>query len=337
MTNSGLGFGELSHPEIEKLFARRHFFSAISKDASNVLEHLRDTILLIYCSIQAMDLVESPHSDYLRLSRVMISSEAVREQTVDVHTWAELVVVANDPDWLETLDANGIPICIPDFAELLRLRDEGRRIETAVYGASAIRKLRDAILDWQLTNNLNEDWLAEAVFTNLVAWAATGIPNPPEWRYPGGYMIGGPSGEPHGLSLWQVAEGSKLNVRIEPDLAAQLKPSAPAVVAWNPVTQSWRDYKTLASAAFEDVLERHRELVLEIFTSIGFRKLQRIRRRTGPTNIHYSWLVAFQVLGKSVREITDTAGGEHPISESAVRKAIAKVAKLIDIKLRSAF
>lgn len=180
--------------------------------------------------------------------------------------------------------------------------------------AERLKLFETSLRTWAGRWNICVEWVLNRAKEALAYWAMS----PPEDRA----AVEGqcPQGwERHPLAGWP-----------EKDFFNIVKPR-PKPPLWNPSAESWDEY--IAS------LEDYRREVLAAWKEHGWTKARVKRSRSGPADIHYEWLVRYQLLKESHKEIAEISDAADPIGKSfidvsTVRRGIAGAAKLIGLPLR---
>jgi hypothetical protein len=326
-----LGLGNVSHPKIESLIARQSLFDALYRLNPEVVDELLESAVPLFVAARNESYL-GERSDYIHTIAIFREPGSYGERAVHVSSWAELEEAAVIPHVSDVWSKLGSQVA-QNFWSLFQegaLDHDGEGIL-----GTELKKLHSVIREWLRRCHLNEDWIGEAILLNVLS-ASSGknagrftFHYPISWGYASSgdgklsFFMGGPR-EPD------------VSFRL-PDEAVQLLKPTLSIPLWNPVVETWETYKEQVLKSLNADLAKYKASQEARFGLLGFSPTKATRERSGPTNVPYDWLVRHQVEGKSAREIVDIHAAEYPdkiVSESAVRKKLNELAKILPLALR---
>lgn len=94
---------------------------------------------------------------------------------------------------------------------------------------------------------------------------------------------------------------------------------------WDPRSMSWGDFERELDSMYTLAKKKYKEHCANDFERMGFEK-GKVKRN----HEHFSWLVDYQIAGKSIKNIADS----NYVSSDSVRDGINSLAQIIGLKLR---
>ena len=242
---SRAGFGDLSHAQLEQWFARRSFLETLARLASEQVNALADEAPPLFNEANRLATSRGLRTSYLESNRYWARAKEMDEEARHVRSWHELVVAAGIPQISEVLGQEASEQA-DDWEICYRLQAPARTLpgesEVQCLGdALILRALRGTIAEWLQQHNLNQDWIAEAIFVCLVS-ASERNPNHGsfELRYPLSFGFASSSQGKTAFSVSTPWENGLL-VRIPDELVNKLRPNLSRPPLWNPLIEGWEE------------------------------------------------------------------------------------------------
>jgi hypothetical protein len=212
-------------------------------------------------------------------------------------------------------------------------RAEGRALFLAsieLQAPEVIAELRDSVLPnrrnlwrWAKGWNLTDQWLLEFAEEVLELWAhfPDGHPIPATWPT---LPAGGGWGFRAGGGGWRLNPQTRRRRYI---------PDGHVLPHWDPTGETWAEYRAKANRR----LTEYKAEVEARAEMSGFERVPSKRgRRGGDPELHFDWLVRFQVLGESLASVASfPGGGRSSVDLRSVQDAVRTTADLIGLARRS--
>jgi hypothetical protein len=107
-------------------------------------------------------------------------------------------------------------------------------------------------------------------------------------------------------------------------------------LAWNPAEETWTEFNALLNQMFDNYKRAYRQRTEAFLETNGY-KAEKIKRE----NIHYKWLVEYQVCGKSCSELaiiyteqSEENSHKDSFNPDTIYKAIKDTASMVGLTLR---
>jgi hypothetical protein len=280
-----LGFGRLSHPQIESWIARVLLFYRMGSTCKSDLIELRGSCLPGCSALFDFGRQQLPGVKPADFPHVAVetqnSATRICSELVYIDSWEKLRAAASHQvanEWVASLES------------------------------------------WATPRHLCVDWFFDALIKILCDWHV----DPEAARR---LRFGFPGSLGHTPHQRFGSVGSELRQRVN-HLVVPVP--APTIPVYNPAAQTREEH----IAVVQNLLHGHHLEQERRFRTAGFRATIVKRARSGRAWDHMDWFISFQIHNRTAAEIA-APKQKNPIGENAVNQAIGKLARVLDIPLRS--